>query len=73
MLSAYRWQYIKSGVQDRRFLEVLGSMINAEQGARLTLHLRRSSALSYDLHARTPPPNPDVGELPLVPVMHIWS
>jgi len=35
MLAAYRWQYIVSGVQDPRFLEVLGSMINAEQGARI--------------------------------------
>ncbi len=35
MLGAYRWQYIVSGVQDPRFLEVLGSMINAEQGARI--------------------------------------
>ena len=35
MLSAYRWQYIVSGVQDPRFLEVLGSMINAEQGVRI--------------------------------------
>jgi hypothetical protein len=34
-LSAYRWQYIVSGVQDPRFLEVLGSMINAEHGARI--------------------------------------
>jgi hypothetical protein len=32
-LAAYRWQYITSGVQDPRFLEVLGWMINAEQGA----------------------------------------
>ncbi len=39
-LRAYRWQYIASGVQDPRFLELLGSMINAEQGARI------SSALS---------------------------
>src|SRR5690606_26939972 len=35
LLAAYRWQYIVSGVQDPRFLEVLGSMINAEQGARI--------------------------------------
>jgi hypothetical protein len=34
-LAAYRWQYILSGVQDPRFLEILGSMINAEQGARI--------------------------------------
>ena len=35
MLAAYRWQYIASGVQDPRFLELLGSMINAEHGARI--------------------------------------
>jgi hypothetical protein len=35
MLAAYRWQYIVSGVQDARYLEVLGSMINAGQGARI--------------------------------------
>ena len=34
-LAAYRWQYIVSGVSDARFGELLGSMINAEQGARL--------------------------------------
>jgi hypothetical protein len=39
MLSAYRWQYILSGVQDARFLEILGSMINADQGARINAGL----------------------------------
>jgi hypothetical protein len=39
MLEAYRWQYIVSGVQDPRFLEVLGSMINAEHGARINAAL----------------------------------
>jgi hypothetical protein len=34
-LAAYRWQYIVSGVQDARFGELIGSMINADQGARL--------------------------------------
>jgi len=34
-LGAYRWQYILSGVQDSRFLEIMGSMINASQGARI--------------------------------------
>ena len=34
-LAAYRWQYIVTGVQDPRFLEVLGSMISAEHGARI--------------------------------------
>jgi hypothetical protein len=34
-LAAYRWQYIVSGVRDPRFGELLGSMINAEQGARI--------------------------------------
>jgi hypothetical protein len=35
LLKAYRWQYIFSGVQDERFLEALGSMITADQGARI--------------------------------------
>jgi hypothetical protein len=35
MLAAYRWQYIATGVQDARFLELLGSMIDAAQGARI--------------------------------------
>ena len=39
LLAAYRWQYIVSGVQDPRFLELLGSMINAEQGARINAAL----------------------------------
>jgi len=39
MLNAYRWQYIASGVQDPRFLEVLGSMIDAEQGTRINAAL----------------------------------
>jgi hypothetical protein len=34
-LAAYRWQYIASGVQDARFVELLGSMIDAGQGARI--------------------------------------
>jgi hypothetical protein len=34
-LAAYRWQYIVSGVQDARFGELLGSMIAADQGARI--------------------------------------
>jgi hypothetical protein len=38
-LAAYRWQYIVSGVQDPRYLEILGSMINAEQGARINAAL----------------------------------
>jgi hypothetical protein len=38
-LAAYRWQYIASGVQDRRFLELLGSMIDARQGARINAAL----------------------------------
>ena len=39
MLAAYRWQYIASGVQDARFLEVLGRMINADHGARINAAL----------------------------------
>jgi hypothetical protein len=39
LLEAYRWQYIVTGVQDPRFLEALGSMINAQQGARINAAL----------------------------------
>ena len=39
LLGAYRWQYILSGVQDPRFLEILGSMIDADQGARINAAL----------------------------------
>jgi hypothetical protein len=39
LLEAYRWQYIVTGVQDPRFLEALGSMINAQQGARISAAL----------------------------------
>jgi hypothetical protein len=39
MLAAYRWQYIVSGVQEPRFLTTLGSMITAEQGARINAAL----------------------------------
>jgi hypothetical protein len=35
LLEAYRWQYIFSGVQDARFLEVLGGMITPAQGERI--------------------------------------
>ena len=35
MLAAYRWQYITSGVQDERFLGILGPMLNATQVARI--------------------------------------
>jgi hypothetical protein len=34
-LGAYRWQYITSGVQDERFLGLLGGMVTAQQGARI--------------------------------------
>jgi hypothetical protein len=39
LLEAYRWQCIVTGVQDPRFLEVLGSMMNAEHGARINAAL----------------------------------
>jgi len=39
VLAAYRWQYIVSGVHEPRFLAVLGSMINADQGARINAAL----------------------------------
>ena len=34
-LRAYRWQYIVSGVQDERYGQILGGMINAKQVARI--------------------------------------
>jgi hypothetical protein len=40
VLAAYRWQYIVSGVQDARFGELLGSMIDAGQGTRIQAALR---------------------------------
>ena len=36
ILTAYRWQYIVSGVQDGRFLAVLTELIDAEQTGRVT-------------------------------------
>jgi hypothetical protein len=39
MLAAYRWQYIVSGAQDPRFVELLGSMITVEHGARINAAL----------------------------------
>ena len=35
VLKAYRWQYIVSGVQDPRFMEILGDMITPEQSKRI--------------------------------------
>ena len=35
MLAAYRWQYITSGVQDERFLGILGPMLDGGQAARI--------------------------------------
>ncbi|WP_455211954.1 hypothetical protein [Kaarinaea lacus] len=35
VLKAYRWQYIISGVQEPRFANVLGSLINEQQGQRI--------------------------------------
>jgi hypothetical protein len=39
LLDAYRWQYIASGAQSPRFVEILGSMIDARQGGRITAAL----------------------------------
>jgi hypothetical protein len=38
-LSAYRWQYITSGVQDPRFTGILGNMITPAQGDRIACAL----------------------------------
>ena len=35
VLKAYRWQYIVSGVQEPRFVKVLGGLINEQQGQRI--------------------------------------
>src|SRR5262245_43633648 len=35
VLKAYRWQYIVSGVEDPRFMAILGDMITPEQSARI--------------------------------------
>ena len=35
VLQAYRWQYILSGVEEKRFTEILGGMINEAQGQRI--------------------------------------
>ena len=35
VLRAYRWQYIISGVKEPRFVKVLGSLINEQQGQRI--------------------------------------
>jgi hypothetical protein len=35
LLKAYRWQYIVSGVQDPRFMAILGDMITPAQGSRI--------------------------------------
>jgi hypothetical protein len=39
-LAAYRWQYIVSGVQDKRFNEILGGMITPAQGERIGAALK---------------------------------
>jgi hypothetical protein len=35
LLRAYRWQYILSGTQEPRFTEILGSLINEQQGQQI--------------------------------------
>lgn len=39
VLAAYRWQYVASGVQNTRFIEVLDEMISDEQMQRVTIAL----------------------------------
>ena len=39
LLDAYRWQYIASGAQSPRFLDILGSLIDAGQGERINAAL----------------------------------
>ncbi len=45
-LRAYRWQYIVSGVQEPRFVEVLGSLITPAQGERIAGRSRAVVQLS---------------------------
>jgi hypothetical protein len=40
LLKAYRWQYIVSGVQDRRFSDLLMSMITPTQSQRVQAALQ---------------------------------
>ena len=35
VLDAYRWQYIASGIREPRFARILGSLVTAEQAARM--------------------------------------
>ncbi len=39
MLKAYRWQYIVSGVQEPRYMAILGDMVSAKQAARIAAAL----------------------------------
>jgi hypothetical protein len=39
VLEAYRWQYIVSGVEDPKFMAILGDMITPEQGQRIAVAL----------------------------------
>ena len=39
MLKAYRWQYIFSGVEEPRFMGILGDMITPEQSKRIAAAL----------------------------------
>jgi hypothetical protein len=48
LLAAYRGQYIVSGVQDARFLAILGSMIDAGRVRASTPRWPRSSALATE-------------------------
>ena len=36
LLRAYRWQYILSGAQEPRFVNILGSLVNEQQGKRIS-------------------------------------
>jgi hypothetical protein len=47
MLRAYRWQYIVSGVQDPRYLEILGGMIDDRQAARIHAALAPLAAATH--------------------------
>ena len=42
LLQAYRWQYIVSGVQNDRFMKIIGDMLTPAQMGRIVAARRRS-------------------------------
>jgi len=44
LLAAYRWQYVVSGAQDPRFVEVMWKMVDARQRERISVAPARLAA-----------------------------